>query len=197
MLIKRIVDIVFSLILIVITAPLMALAALLVKLDSHGPAIFKQTRVGEGGKPFTVYKVRTMVEEAEQMLPCLVDLGTLQEPVYKLYRDPRVTRIGKVLRTTSVDELPQLFNVLKGDMSLVGPRPEADKIVALYNENHRKRLQIKPGLTGLQQINCRGSRSMEERLEYDLHYIANRSFWMDTVILSKTILVVLKCKGAC
>ncbi|HQN17679.1 MAG TPA: sugar transferase [Syntrophobacteraceae bacterium] len=197
MLIKRIVDIVFSLILIVITAPLMALAALLVKLDSHGPAIFKQTRVGEGGKPFTVYKVRTMVEEAEQMLPCLVDLGTLQEPVYKLYRDPRVTRIGKVLRTTSVDELPQLFNVLKGDMSLVGPRPEADKIVALYNENHRKRLQIKPGLTGLQQINCRGSRSMEERLEYDLHYIANRSFWMDTVILFKTILVVLKCKGAC
>ncbi len=162
MLIKRIVDIVFSLILIVITAPLMALAALLVKLDSHGPAIFKQTRVGEGGKPFTVYKVRTMVEEAEQMLPCLVDLGTLQEPVYKLYRDPRVTRIGKVLRTTSVDELPQLFNVLKGDMSLVGPRPEADKIVALYNENHRKRLQIKPGLTGLQQINCRGSRSMRD-----------------------------------
>jgi lipopolysaccharide/colanic/teichoic acid biosynthesis glycosyltransferase len=197
MLIKRIVDIVFSLILIVITAPLMALAALLVKLDSHGPAIFKQTRIGKGEKPFTVYKVRTMVEEAEQMLPCLVDLGSLQEPVYKLYSDPRVTRIGKVLRTTSVDELPQLFNVLKGDMSLVGPRPEADKIVALYNENHRKRLQIKPGLTGLQQINCRGSRSMEERLEYDLHYIANRSFWMDTVILFKTILVVLKCKGAC
>lgn len=129
------------------------------------------------------------------MLPCLVDLGALSEPVFKLDDDPRVTRVGKVLRKTSLDELPQLFNILKGDMTLVGPRPEAMNVVELYGEEHKRRLQVKPGLTGLQQISCRGTRSMQERLKYDLHYIKHRSLLFDLKILLKTVLVVLAGTG--
>ncbi len=217
---KRISDIVLSTLLILLTLPVMALVAILVKLESHGPAIFKQTRIGAnsrravvhneggedqvverrerdlGGKPFTMYKFRSMVQEAEAMLACLVDLGALSEPVYKLDDDPRVTRVGTILRKTSLDELPQLFNILKGDMTLVGPRPEAMKVVELYNEQHKRRLQVKPGLTGLQQITCRGTTSMQERLEYDLHYIKHRSLLLDSKILLKTVSVVILGTGA-
>jgi lipopolysaccharide/colanic/teichoic acid biosynthesis glycosyltransferase len=218
MLAKRILDIVVSAVLIIPTAPLIALVGLLVKIDSRGPAIFKQKRIGRdrrrayngggmspftetrkrdlGGKPFTMYKFRSMVQEAEEILPSLVNLGTLREPVYKFRNDPRVTRFGKFLRRTSIDELPQFFNVLKGDMSLVGPRPEAQRIVFLYNENHRRRLQVKPGLTGWQQVHCRGSKSMSERLKYDLEYIERRSLLLDLWILLKTIFIVIRCKGA-
>lgn len=218
MLAKRIVDIVVSTVLIIPAAPLIALVALFVKIDSRGPAIFKQKRIGRdrrrayngggmspftemrkrdwGGKPFTMYKFRSMVQEAEEMLPSLVNLGTLREPVYKFRNDPRVTRFGKFLRRTSIDELPQILNVLKGDMSLVGPRPEAQRIVFLYNENHRTRLQVKPGLTGWQQVHCRGSKSMSERLKYDLEYIERRSLLLDLWILLKTIFIVIRCKGA-
>jgi lipopolysaccharide/colanic/teichoic acid biosynthesis glycosyltransferase len=136
-----------------------------------------------------------MVQEAEAMLPCLVDLGALSEPVFKLDDDPRVTRVGKVLRKTSLDELPQLLNILKGDMTLVGPRPEAMNVVELYSEQHKRRLQVKPGLTGLQQISCRGTRSMQERLKNDLHYIKHRSLLFDLKILLKTVLVVLAGTG--
>jgi lipopolysaccharide/colanic/teichoic acid biosynthesis glycosyltransferase len=136
-----------------------------------------------------------MVQEAEAMLPCLVDLGALSEPVFKLDDDPRVTRVGKVLRKTSLDELPQLLNILKGDMTLVGPRPEAMNVVELYSEQHKSRLQVKPGLTGLQQISCRGTRSMQERLKNDLHYIKHRSLLFDLKILLKTVLVVLAGTG--
>jgi len=218
MLAKRIVDIVVSAVLIIPAAPVIALVALLVKFDSRGPAIFKQKRIGLdrrrayngggmspftemrkrdlGGKPFTMYKFRSMVPNAEEILPSLVNLGALREPVYKFRNDPRVTRFGRFLRRTSLDELPQFFNVLKGDMSLVGPRPEAQRIVFLYNENHRRRLQMKPGLTGWQQVNCRGSKSMSERLQYDLEYIERRSLLLDLLILLKTIFVVIRCKGA-
>jgi lipopolysaccharide/colanic/teichoic acid biosynthesis glycosyltransferase len=197
----------------------MALVAVLIRLESPGPAIFRQKRVGMnrrrgngygvrgdyeridrrngnlGGRAFTMYKFRSMVKEAEAMLPCLVDLGALSEPVFKLDDDPRVTRVGKVLRKTSLDELPQLFNILKGDMTLVGPRPEAMNVVELYGEEHKRRLQVKPGLTGLQQISCRGTRSMQERLKYDLHYIKHRSLLFDLKILLKTVLVVLAGTG--
>jgi lipopolysaccharide/colanic/teichoic acid biosynthesis glycosyltransferase len=217
---KRILDIVISAILIILTLPILALVGVLVKLDSYGPAVFTQTRVGEnrrrakafngggfdparerrrrdlGGKPFTMYKFRSMVQEAEEMLPCLVNLGSLHEPVYKLEDDPRVTRFGRVLRKSSVDELPQLFNVLAGDMSLVGPRPEALGVVELYNQKHKKRLQVKPGLTGLQQITCRGTKSMQERLKYDLHYIKHRSVLLDFGILLRTVFVVFMGTGA-
>jgi lipopolysaccharide/colanic/teichoic acid biosynthesis glycosyltransferase len=217
---KRILDIVVSGTLIVLTLPIMVLTALIVKLDSAGPAVFTQTRVGAnrrrvrafnggglnpvgerrkrdlGGASFTMFKFRSMVQEAEAMLPSLVNLGGLSEPVYKLDDDPRVTRFGRLLRQSSLDELPQLFNVLKGDMSLVGPRPEALRVVELYGENHRKRLLAKPGLTGLQQVTCRGTKSMAQRLDYDLHYIKHRSLWLDIVILFKTFFVVIRGNGA-
>ena len=220
MIAKRILDIVVSAILIILALPIMALVALLVRLDSCGPAIFTQTRIGLdrrrakafngggmdptherrqtdlGGRPFTMYKFRTMVQEAEEMLPCLVNFGALSEPVYKLKDDPRVTRFGKLLRKTSLDELPQVFNVVKGDMSLVGPRPEAMGVVQLYNENHKKRLHAKPGLTGLQQVTCRGTKSMQERLKYDLHYIKHRSLLLDLGILFRTVFVVIMGNGA-
>ena len=168
---KRILDIVISGGLIILTLPIMVLTALLVKLDSSGPSVFRQIRVGAnrrrtkafneggikaarerrerdlGGRPFTMYKFRSMVQEAEEMLPSLVNLGALSEPVYKLDNDPRVTRFGRLLRQSSLDELPQLFNVLKGNMSLVGPRPEALRVVELYGETHKRRLQAKPGLS--------------------------------------------------
>ena len=217
---KRILDIVVSAVLIILTLPIMALVALLVKLDSAGPGIFAQTRIGAnrrrarafnggamdlarekrqrdlGGRPFTMYKFRSMVQEAEEMLPCLVNLGALSEPVYKLKDDPRVTSFGKLLRKTSLDELPQLFNVLKGDMSLVGPRPEAMGVVQLYNEKHKRRLQMKPGLTGLQQVTCRGTKSMQKRLKYDVYYIKHRSLLLDLEILLRTVFVVIMGNGA-
>ncbi|UCD87625.1 MAG: sugar transferase [Desulfobacterales bacterium] len=216
---KRISDIVVSSLLVVLSLPVLALVAVLIRLESPGPAIFRQKRVGMnrrrgngygvrgdhetidrrngnlGGRPFTMYKFRSMVKEAEAMLPCLVDLGALSEPVFKLDDDPRVTRVGKVLRKTSLDELPQLFNILKGDMTLVGPRPEAMNVVELYGEEHKRRLQVKPGLTGLQQISCRGTRSMQERLKYDIHYIRHRSLLFDLKILLKTVFVVLAGTG--
>jgi lipopolysaccharide/colanic/teichoic acid biosynthesis glycosyltransferase len=217
---KRISDIVISLLLILVTLPVMVLVAILIRLESSGPAIFRQTRVGEnrrragaggrkgggdfaqkrknnlGGKPFTMFKFRSMVQNAEELLPCLIDYGSLDEPVYKLHDDPRVTRMGKVLRKTSLDELPQLFNVLKGDMTLVGPRPEAMDVVQLYDEVCKRRLECRPGLTGLQQVNCRGTTSMQERLKYDLHYIKNRSLFLDFVILLRTVSVVFLGTGA-
>ena len=220
MLAKRISDIVISALLILVSLPIMVLVAVMIKLESSGPAIFKQTRIGAnsrrpgtrgrdltdalhqrrkkdlGGKPFTMYKFRSMVQEAEALLPCLVDLGALSEPVFKFDDDPRVTRVGKILRKTSLDELPQLFNVLKGDMTLVGPRPEALNVVELYDETHKKRLQVKPGLTGLQQIRCRGTTSMQERLKYDLQYIKHRSLLLDFVILFRTVFVVILGTGA-
>lgn len=216
---KRISDIVFSSVLVVLSLPVMALVTVLIRLESPGPAIFRQKRVGMnrrrdnghrvpgdletidrrngdlGGQPFTMYKFRSMVQEAEAMLPCLVDLGALSEPVFKLDDDPRVTRVGKVLRKASLDELPQLFNVLKGDMTLVGPRPEAANVVELYGEEHKRRLQVKPGLTGLQQISCRGTKSMQERLKYDLYYIKHHSLLFDLKILLKTVFVVVAGNG--
>jgi lipopolysaccharide/colanic/teichoic acid biosynthesis glycosyltransferase len=211
-------DIVVSFVLIILTLPIMVLTAIWVKFDSCGPAIFLQTRVGlnrrrakpfngggiaverrhgnMGGQPFTMYKFRSMVQHAEEMLPSLVNIGGLSEPVYKLDDDPRVTRFGRLIRKASLDELPQLFNVLLGTMSLVGPRPEAMKVVRHYTDKHKQRLEIKPGLTGLQQITCRGTTSLRKRLKWDLYYIKHRSFFMDLWILFKTFFVVIRGDGA-
>jgi lipopolysaccharide/colanic/teichoic acid biosynthesis glycosyltransferase len=221
MLAKRIFDILVSAGLIILTLPVMVLVALLLKLDSCGPVIFKPTRIGINrrravassgggnytgrerrredlrGTPFTMYKFRSMIQEAEEMLPCLVDLGSLREPVYKLHDDPRVTRFGRFMRKASLDELPQLFNVLKGDMSLVGPRPEDVDVVQFYEKKHEIRLRVKPGLTGLQQVTCRGTRSMHKRLKYDLHYMKHPSMLLDIFILLKTFFVVIGRRGAC
>jgi exopolysaccharide biosynthesis polyprenyl glycosylphosphotransferase len=192
---KRMIDIIGAITGIIVFSPVMLLAALLIKLDSKGRILFVQQRVGENGKTFTMYKFRTMIEGSEEMLNELVDIYTLEEPVFKLKNDPRITRIGYFLRRSSVDELPQLFNVLKGEMSLVGPRPEEAAVVKRYNSWHRKRLMAKPGLTGPAQITGRADLTLKDRVQLEIDYINNYSFLIDVKILLKTIPVVIKGDG--
>ncbi len=193
---KRVFDLVISSILLLLLGPVMLLTALAVKMDSPGSALFKQRRVGENGRLFWMYKFRTMVEGADRLIPKLEDDGVYSNGVFKVKEDPRVTRVGRILRRMSADELPQLFNVLKGDMSLVGPRPEQPWIVERYEPWQRKRLSVMPGMTGWWQVNGRSDRPMFLNTEYDLYYIQNYSPILDLLILWKTIWVVLKGKGA-
>jgi exopolysaccharide biosynthesis polyprenyl glycosylphosphotransferase len=197
LIVKRAFDAVVSASLLVALAPLFLAIALAIKRSSPGPVFFVQTRAGEGGRPFRMLKFRTMVADAERRLAEVVDLEGLPEPVFKVERDPRVTRIGRFLRRFSLDELPQLVNVLRGDMSLVGPRPEELGIVARYDVWQRRRLKVKPGLTGLQQVEARGALSnLNDRVRLDVFYIRKRSFLFDLVILARTAWVVLSGKGA-
>ena len=193
---KRAFDLVISSVLLILLGPVMLLIALAVKLDSPGPALFKQRRVGENGRLFWMYKFRTMVDGADKLIPKLEEEGIYANGVYKVREDPRVTRVGRILRRMSADELPQLFNVLKGEMSLVGPRPEQPWIVERYEPWQRKRLSVMPGMTGWWQVNGRSDRPLFLNTEYDLYYIQNYSPILDLVILWKTIWVVLKGKGA-
>ncbi len=192
---KRIFDVACAAVLLVLSAPLLAALAVAIRIDSPGAAIFRQLRVGRNGRPFRVCKLRTMVQRAEQLLPALVDVARLPEPVFKLDDDPRVTRVGRVLRRWSLDELPQLWNVLAGDMSLVGPRPEEESMVARYDIWERRRLKLTPGITGLQQVHCRGSRSLKERVRWDILYLRKESFLLDLWILFRTVIVVLRGEG--
>jgi len=196
LLLKRIIDVVVSAILLVALAPLLVLIALAVKSTSRGTILFRQTRIGMNRRPFRMLKFRTMVANAEELLPQLVAVDRLQEPVFKLRADPRVTRVGRFLRQASLDELPQLWNVLRGDMSLVGPRPEEEQIVALYESQHLIRLQVKPGLTGPMQINGRGELRLEERLAVEREYIENLSVGRDLRILALTAAAVVGGRGA-
>jgi len=180
----------------VLTAPLLAVLAVVIKLHSPGPVFFVQQRVGENGRLFRMFKLRTMVDGAEEMLPLLVDLESLPSPAFKLRDDPRVTKVGRFLRRTSLDELPQLWNILKGDMSLVGPRPEEAQVVRLYNDWHRQRLAVKPGLTGPAQVKGRADLSLDERVRFELEYIQHYSLWKDICILVKTAGAVVSGKGA-
>ena len=193
---KRALDVTGAALGIVLTSPLMLLLAVWVKLDSPGPVLFLQERSGQYGKPFRIYKFRSMVADAEQKLLEMVDFETLQEPQYKMRHDPRVTRAGAWMRRTSLDELPQLFNVLFGAMSLVGPRPEDVRLVARYSPFQRQRLLVKPGLTGAMQIGGRADLSFEERVTMELEYIENYSIWRDLMILVKTVPAVLSGRGA-
>lgn len=193
---KRCIDILLSTIALMFFSPLLIIVPILIKLTSRGPVIFTQMRAGLNGKPFKLYKFRTMVSDADRILQNYIDISKLKEPVYKFKRDKRVTPLGKILRRTSIDELPQIFNVLKGDMSWVGPRPEDVRIVKCYNDTFKTRLMAKPGITGLQQIKCRGISSMTERIKYDKQYIEEQSLWLDLKILFQSIKVVLSCKGA-
>lgn len=170
--------------------------ALLIKLDSRGPVIFRQTRVGKHGREFTSYKFRTMVADAETRLAGLKSRNEASGPVFKIKDDPRVTRIGRFLRRTSLDELPQFLNVLRGEMSLVGPRPPLPGEVAQYDRLQRRRLTIKPGITGPWQVSGRSDVSFEEWVRLDLYYIQNWSLLLDLTILLKTIVVVLTRRGA-
>ncbi len=193
---KRLTDLVLSSILLMLTLPISAVVALCVRLDSAGPVLYRQRRVGVGGRSFEMLKFRTMVQGAEELLPALVNVDELAEPVYKLDGDPRVTRVGRILRRLSLDELPQLWNVLLGEMSLVGPRPEEESLVARYDIWQRRRLKITPGITGLQQLHCRGSRSLEERVRWDIVYLRKESLLLDLWILIRTVAVVIRGKGA-
>ena len=193
---KRCVDILLSICALIAFSPLFIIIPLLIKLSSRGPVFYRQIRCGHNGRPFKIYKFRSMVPDAEKLLTKIIDFNILKEPVFKLKDDPRVTWIGKILRKTSLDELPQLFNVINGDLSLVGPRPEEIALVERYNSYFRKRLKVKPGITGLQQITCRGSTSLKERMKYDLKYIREHSLLLDIKILLKTIGVVFLQKRA-
>lgn len=195
-LIKRTVDIIGALVGLLLSAPLILLAAIAIRLDSPGPVFYIQRRIGEHGHPFRVVKLRSMQADAEARLAELVDISALPEPSYKIPDDPRVTRVGQFLRRSSLDELPQFWNVLRGEMSLVGPRPEEEQIVALYNDQQRRRLLLKPGMTGPMQINGRGDLPLCERLRLELEYIENYSLWLDLRILLRTFPAVFSGRGA-
>ena len=194
---KRAVDVGLATLLGVVCLPLAALLAAVIKVTSHGPVLFRQVRCGLNGRPFTFYKLRTMVARAEEMLPEVAHLNELDGPVFKSAHDPRVTAFGRFLRRFSLDEIPQLFNVLKGEMSLVGPRPPLPDEVARYEKWQRRRLSMKPGLTGLWQVSGRSDLpSFDQWMELDLAYIDNWSLSLDAKILLRTIPTVLTGKGA-
>ena len=186
----RFMDIVLSLAAIVLVLPLMAVIALAVKLTSCGPVFFLQERAGYLGVPFKMIKFRSMVVDAEERLSDLIRIEELKEPVYKIKDDPRVTPVGEFLRRFGLDELPQFVNVLRGEMSIVGPRPEAVALARRYNSRERQRLLAKPGITGYQQIHNRGTSDMAAKLEYDLHYLQNRGLILDIRIMLRTTLVM-------
>ena len=193
---KRFCDIVISLCILLLVSPIMIVSALAVKLTSKGPVIFKQVRVGRGGRYFWCYKFRSMCIDAESKKKQLMHLNEASGPVFKMKRDPRITPVGAFIRKFSIDELPQFFNVLKGEMSLVGPRPPVPSEVAQYTEYHRGRLAVQPGLTCLWQVGGRSNVSFERWVELDLLYIETMSFNNDVKILVQTIPAVLKGSGA-
>jgi exopolysaccharide biosynthesis polyprenyl glycosylphosphotransferase len=181
---------------LILLAPLFAALAVAIRLSDNGPALFTQTRVGKDGRPFKIYKFRTMVVGAEQRVAELRDRNEVDSVLFKIRRDPRVTTIGARLRKWSIDELPQLINVLRGEMSLVGPRPALPDEAAMYADHVRRRLVVKPGLTGLWQVNGRSDLSWGESVRLDLRYVENWSFALDLQILWKTFSVIFRGSGA-
>ncbi|MEO8326721.1 MAG: sugar transferase, partial [Nitrospirota bacterium] len=195
--IKRMIDILIALPAFLLLFPFLGFVAVCIKMTSSGPVFFVQKRLGINKRPFNLYKFRSMVTNAEALLPGLEPFNEATGAAFKISDDPRVTRIGKFLRVTSIDELPQLFNVLKGDMSLVGPRPiQIRDFEAFYQDGHRRRFSVPPGLTCLWQVNGRSALSFEKWMELDLEYIDQWSLWLDWKILLKTIPVVLRRTGA-
>jgi exopolysaccharide biosynthesis polyprenyl glycosylphosphotransferase len=194
--IKRGVDIIVASLGLVVLWPLMLLMGLLIKLDSPGPVIFTQTRMGKGGKPFTFYKFRSMKPEAEEELEKLWALNEASGPIFKIHDDPRMTGLGRFLRRTSLDELPQIYNVLRGEMSLVGPRPPIPDEVKRYQPWHLRRLEVSPGMTGLWQVSGRSELTFDEMVLLDLFYAENWSLWLDFKIMLRTIPVMLLGTGA-
>jgi len=192
--VKRLMDIVLSAAGIVLGMPLWLLIAFLVRVTTRGPVFFTQMRAGLHGRPFRIIKFRTMVADAEARLGSLIDVDKLEVPGFKIKNDPRVTPVGRFLRRTGLDEVPQLINVLKGEMSLVGPRPEMLNLVERYTPEQRRRLKAKPGITGYQQVMARGI-PLAAGVKYDLVYLKYQSLSLDLYILLKTILVVLRGSG--
>jgi lipopolysaccharide/colanic/teichoic acid biosynthesis glycosyltransferase len=205
--VSRVVDVVVSGMLLVSLSPVLLVTAVAVRLDSPGPALFRQERIGLGGRPFTMLKFRTMTDGADESVHRALVLDLLREtagcevasavPVYKVAHDARVTRLGRVLRASSIDELPQLLNVLRGEMALVGPRPDVPYAVEAYKPWQRRRLDVKPGITGLWQVSGRAHLSPARMLELDVYYVDHRSLGMDLRILARTLPAVLRRVGSC
>jgi exopolysaccharide biosynthesis polyprenyl glycosylphosphotransferase len=193
---KRLIDLIGSAAALVVLSPFMALVALAVKLESRGPVLYRSIRIGKDGRPFEFLKFRSMVDGADRKRNQLSHLNEMDGPTFKISRDPRVTRVGRLLRVTSIDEVPQFFNVLRGEMSLVGPRPPIPEEVAQYEPWQCRRLDVRPGITCLWQISGRSKLSFKEWMRLDLEYIKHQSFWLDVRILLRTIPAVLSREGA-
>lgn len=194
---KRFIDILLSLAGLIILAPLLFLVSILIKLESRGNIIFVQERVGLNGKPFKMYKFRSMVSNAEDLKKDLMDHNDMEGPMFKMKHDPRITKIGKFIRKTSIDELPQLLNVLKGDMSLVGPRPSLPNEVEKFEDWMMERLKVKPGITCIWQVSGRNNIGFEEWMKLDVKYVHERSMLLDLKLIFKTFFVLFGDEHAC
>jgi lipopolysaccharide/colanic/teichoic acid biosynthesis glycosyltransferase len=192
---KRALDVVVCALLLVIAIPVIAVCALAIRLDTSGPVVIAQLRTGRDGRRFRMLKLRTMLANAEELKPQFAHLSVVPPPDFKIPNDPRITRVGRFLRATSLDELPQLFNVLRGDMSLVGPRPTSFE-PSRYELWHTQRLDVRPGITGLWQLEGRNVTTFDERLRLDVQYIRRRSLAFDVILLARTVVVVLRRSGA-
>ena len=193
---KRLIDIVGALFGLIILSPILIIVGVLIKLESKGPIIFAQKRVGLNGKEFKMYKFRSMVANAEEIKEKLKEKNEMSGPMFKIKDDPRITKIGKFIRKTSIDELPQLINVLKGDMSLVGPRPSLPNEVKEFEPWMLKRLDVKPGLTCYWQVMGRNNIDFENWMKLDIKYVNERSFWLDIKLIFKTFFVLFGDENA-
>ena len=194
--IKRLIDVVCSFLGVLVLSPLFIIIAIIIKTTSKGPVFFFQKRVGKNGKEFDMYKFRSMVVNAEELKEKLVAQNEMSGPMFKMKDDPRVTKVGKFIRKTSIDELPQLWNVLKGDMSLVGPRPSLPKEVAQFEDWMYRRLEVKPGLTCYWQVSGRNNIDFEDWMKLDCKYVDERSTWIDIKLIFKTVGVLVGDKNA-
>lgn len=193
---KRLMDVILSFIGIVLLSPVYLILIAAIKINSKGPAIFKQVRVGKDKKEFVIYKFRTMIVNAEKKRSLDINPEDISNFVFQSKEDNRITKVGKFLRKSSLDEIPQLFNVLIGNMSLVGPRPEIPDVTKYYPKEYAQRLLVTPGITGLAQVSGRGEIELKKTIYYDLTYIKNFSLWLDVKILFKTVFSVFRSEGA-
>jgi lipopolysaccharide/colanic/teichoic acid biosynthesis glycosyltransferase len=197
---QRLVEILVASVVLVLSSPIQLLVAIIIRLDSPGPALFRQTRVGLDQRPFVFYKMRTLYFDARERWPELYAYRYTPEEVktlrFKREEDPRITRAGRWLRKSTLDELPNFWNILKGDMAIVGPRPEIPQMLPYYTKEQKLKFTVKPGLTGLAQTNGRGNLSFQETIAWDLEYVRNRSFWLDVRIVLRTALLVTRLAGA-
>ena len=193
---KRVMDIILSFIGLVLLSPILLLVSLFIKIDSKGPIFFKQKRIGINGTEFEMFKFRSMVVNAEELKAKLAEKNEMSGPMFKIADDPRITKVGRFIRKTSIDELPQLWNVIKGDMSLVGPRPSLPKEVAQFEPWMRKRFEVKPGLTCFWQVGGRNNIDFEDWMKLDIKYVKERSLLLDAKLIFKTFFVLFGDENA-